>query len=382
MDKYQYADKTELVHSGKNYFELIERIIARSRETLHLQTYIFESDETGLKVCESLKKAAERGVKVFVMADAFGSLAFSYHVLKELRAAGVQFRFFSPLFSRENLYFGRRLHYKVIVADKRVALTGGINIANKYNSLSEHPWLDYAVYIEGEVCGYLHFFCEAMFMKKNFGSLPDWEKITEMPDHSLDHPKIRFRINDWLKWKNEIHKSYIEAVMHAQKSITIVASYFLPGKKFRKLLSSAAGRGVKISVILTGKSDVSSAKVAENYLYEFYLQNRISLYEWGNSVMHGKAMIIDGQWVTIGSFNLNFLSHYISIELNVDLKDATFASEFSRHLDEVISQGCIPVDLGKQEKKNYFVKIKRWLYYSFFRLLMNATVSKRKHVNR
>jgi cardiolipin synthase len=382
MEKYQYADKTELVHSGKNYFELLERIISHSRETLHLQTYIFDSDKTGLKVCESLKKAAQRGVKVFVMADAFGSLAFSYHTLKELRAAGVHFRFFSPFFSRESLYFGRRLHYKVIVADKKIALAGGINIADKYNSLSEQPWLDYAVYIEGEVCGYLHFFCEAMFMKRNLSTLPAWEKITEMPDHNSAHPKIRFRINDWLKWKNEIHKSYIEAVMNAQKSITIVASYFLPGKKFRKLLSDAAGRGVKISVILTGKSDVSSAKIAENYLYPFFLQNRIGLYEWSNSVMHGKAMIVDGQWVTIGSFNLNFLSHYISIELNVDIKDATFANEFSHHLDEVISQGCIPVDLGIQGKKNYFVKMKRWLYYSFFRVLMSATVSKRKHVNR
>jgi cardiolipin synthase len=382
MEKYQYADKIELVHSGKNYFDLLERIIDHSRETLHLQTYIFESDETGLKVCASLKKAAERGVKVFVMADAFGSIAFSHSALMELKAAGVKFRFFSPLFSRESLYFGRRMHYKVLVADKRIALAGGINIADKYNSLTEQPWLDYAVYIEGEACEYIHFFCEAMFMKKNFSALPAWEKITAAHDREASLPKIRFRINDWLKWKNEIHKSYMEAVLHARKSITIVASYFLPGKKFRKLLSAAAARGVKISIILTGKSDISSAKTAENYLYKFYLDNSISLFEWRDSVMHGKAMIVDGEWVTIGSFNLNFLSHYISMEMNVDIKDKMFADEFSRHLDEVISQGCIAVDLGLQTKNNYLSKLKMWLYYTFFRMLMNATVSKRKHAKR
>src|SRR5690606_17689394 len=123
-----------LVYSGSNYFEVVDRIIDESRETLHLQTYIFECDETGKKVLAALKRAAGRGVQVFLMVDAYASFPFPSAEARSLREAGVNFRTFSPLLSRESIYIARRMHHKIVVADKRVGLIGGINIANKYNT--------------------------------------------------------------------------------------------------------------------------------------------------------------------------------------------------------------------------------------------------------
>ena len=96
MRNYAEADDIQLIYSGSNYFETLDRIIDESREYLHLQTYIFACDETGLRVVDGLKKAAQRGVRVFLMVDAYASFPFSRKVAKELREAGVHFRLFSP----------------------------------------------------------------------------------------------------------------------------------------------------------------------------------------------------------------------------------------------------------------------------------------------
>ena len=133
MNSYEKAESVQLVFSGDNYFEILQQIIAGAKNVIHLQTYIFEEDKTGHEVAESLKNAAKRGVKIYLLADAFGSKNLSKNFIVQMKNAGIQFRFFSPLFSSEGIRFGRRLHHKIVVADKCVALVGGINITDKYH---------------------------------------------------------------------------------------------------------------------------------------------------------------------------------------------------------------------------------------------------------
>lgn len=379
MKKYLSAEEIQLVFSGHNYFELLEEIIEKSKNTLHLQTYIFASDETGKRIIEALKRAAVRHVDVYVLLDAFGSNSFSKEMTHELASSGVHFRKFSPVFSSESGYFGRRMHHKIVVADKTSAMIGGINIANKYNSTSKsEPWLDYAILIKGNVCEYLHLLCEKGYKRHTVRAINKWENNTPI-QYAGKTNLIRFRINDFIKGKNEIHQSYVEGLKKARTSITIVASYFLPGKGFRKLLAQASARGVVVKIILGGQSDAASVRLAENYLYDFLLRNNIHLYEWTNSVLHGKAMIVDDNWATVGSYNLNFLSHYISMELNADIIDTVFIKEFSTHLDEIMENDCRHVDLNLPgQRKNIFSRFKMWLAYSFFRILMIATVNKKR----
>ncbi|PBQ30361.1 hypothetical protein CNR22_00815 [Sphingobacteriaceae bacterium] len=379
MKKYLKAEELQLVFSGNNYFDLLHEIIDNSKEILQLQTYIFESDETGLKVIASLKKAAARGVKVIVLADAYGSFPFNKDSERELKSAGIQFRLYSPLFSSESAFFGRRLHHKIVVADKKIGMIGGINVANKYNvNKDEATWLDYGVLVKGQVCEYLDLLCEQVYDKRKRSKLQGWElkKQDPVPGDSL----IRFRRNDFIKSRNEIHQSYLESIKHAKTSITIVASYFLPGNNFRRLLRQASARGVKIRIILAGISDVNSVKLAQEYLYEFYLTHNIQLFEWQNSVLHGKAMMIDDKWITIGSYNLNFLSHYISIELNADIIDEKVIQDFSKHIETIIQQSCSKVELKNVKRKaTYFGKLKMKAAYLFHRTLMNVVMMSKKH---
>ncbi len=374
MESYLPAENVKLVLSGKDYFDTLKNIINESKQTLHLQTYIFETDETGLQVIESLKKASARGVQIFVMADAFGSHPFSKKIIEEMTIAGIHFRLFSPLFSSESIFFMRRLHHKIVVADRSVALTGGINIANKYNQTEEEStWLDYAVLVKGAVCEYLHLLCEQFYNRQNSLAINKWLKQL-----SFQQGTIRYRRNDLIKNKNEIHKSYIESIKNAKNSITLIGSYFLPGKTFRKLLRQAAARGVKVTIILSLKSDTNSVRLAESYLYDFYLKNNISIYEWKRSVMHGKAMLVDSKWATVGSYNINYLSHYISIELNADIKDPAFINELKQHLNSICEKDCIKVNSSSLIKRSWFSRLKIKLAYNFHSLLMNILLLQKK----
>jgi len=141
-----------LVQGGKAYFDLLEKIIEESKESIHFQVYIFENDETGQRIAQALISAAKRKVKVYLLVDGYASQSITDKLIKQLTVGGIHFRFFEPLFKGSNFYFGRRLHHKVVVVDSCVALVGGVNISNHYNDLPGKPaWLDFAIVVRGEI---------------------------------------------------------------------------------------------------------------------------------------------------------------------------------------------------------------------------------------
>ncbi|MBL7792546.1 MAG: hypothetical protein JNK77_09490 [Saprospiraceae bacterium] len=370
-----YADEVQLVHSGDDYFKKLKKLIADAQHELHLQTYIFEHDDTGNSIAAELIKAAQRGVKIFVLLDSYGSSSFK-NKAPELLKNKIHLRFFAPLFSYKNIYFGRRLHHKIVVADGAVALIGGINIADKYKgTATEKAWLDYAVLIRGEVCKKLQKIC-ADFYYHNRSK----RKSHTPPANSNHKTPIKISQNDWLNYKNEISTAYRKAISNAKIEIIILGSYFIPGFKFRYVLRNAAKRGVKIKILLSGISDVPLIKYATRYMYSFLFKNNIEIYEWPHSVMHGKAAIVDGQWSTVGSYNINWLSAYSSIEMNIEVPDAAFSSQFSAHLHDILS-GSRKISYEQfRMEQSFLEKVKSWLGFFTVRasiVILSAYVNRR-----
>lgn len=325
----------QLVHSGDDYFSRLERIINDAVTEIHIQTYIFDNDATGKRILLALKEALKRQVKVYLLLDGFGSLSFPNEVSKEFRQAGGHIRFFSPLFSASSFYIGRRLHKKVVVADGKVALIGGINIANRYQGTSvERPWLDFAIEINSPIAKDIQSHCKANYSKKKNALRKTISPIFDTEE------KVTIQIlqNDWLNRKSEISEAYIQAVSEAKEKVIIVGSYFLPGRKLTNALLEASKSKVKIQLILSGVSDLPMTRRASCYLYSKLLKHNIELYEWNQSVLHGKAMVVDGSWSTIGSFNLNNLSSYASIEMNVGIESPAFAALFEEELQQILLQ--------------------------------------------
>lgn len=338
VNGYTAHNSIQLIWGGLPYFDLLEELIDHAKESIHLQTYIYEDDETGMRITHALVRAAQRGVKVFVLLDGYASRSLSSAVISEVRKAGIHFRWFEPLFKGHNFFVGRRMHHKLFVADGLYSLVGGMNISNRYNDLPDQPaWLDWAAYVKGEASVELYNRCIQMWFRRT--------RKTKLSSFRTPFDKdsecfTRVRINDWVRNKNQISRSYLEMFHQAQSQITLMSSYFLPGRVFRRNLRLAATRGVRIRIILTKISDVTLSKLAERFFYPWLLERKIEIYEYRKKVLHGKIATYDGQWVTVGSFNFNDLSAYASIELNLDVHNPAFSHQVDQTLEEIIKRDC------------------------------------------
>ena len=186
----------------------------------------------------------------------------------------------------------------------------------------------------------------------------------------VDGIPLRIIRNDWLKRKNEISKTYISIIQNAKKEVVIVGSYFLPGRRLSNALKNAAKRGVKIKIILSGISDLPIVMWATNYVYTSFLKQGIELFEWKKSVLHGKLAVVDNKRTTIGSYNLNQLSSYGSIEMNVEINSVVFSNSLSVHLIGIIKQ-CDSITFETLTVRNgIFTRLKNWFAYRLIRIAL------------
>ena len=370
---YISQNKIKLVHGGKPYFDQLIQMIEEAQEIIQLQVYIYDEDETGREITKALIDAAKRKVAVYLMADGYASQKLSKKFIEDLEKEGIHFRFFEPLFKSRHSYFGRRLHHKVIVTDNRYAMVGGINISNHYNDMPDQQgWLDFALFIEGKAVHELCRICQKIWQ----GYLPS-QRLTLCPDPKVDIQidpskdcQLRVRRNDWIMKRNQVSRSYVEMFRNAKEEIIMMSGYFLPGPNIRKNMKRASERGVKIKLILAGISDVAVAKNAERYMYDWLFRNNIEVYEYKPCVLHGKVAVSDGRWATIGSYNVNIISAYASIELNVDINNAPFASSLQHHLGKIIKEDCTLITREEFNKRNgILARIWEPICYWFIRLL-------------
>jgi len=368
---YTHCNDVRLIKGGQDYFHTLIDLIDHASQLVHLQIYIFDDDETGKPVQEALIRASQRGVKVYLVIDGYASSLPSSFV-KELIDAGVHFRWFEPLLKGRYFYFGRRLHHKVFVADGTKALVGGLNISNRYNDLPEQPaWLDFAVLIEGEAAYELCNICNDVwhqarwsFKKENRLSAPPAGK------YNFDECLVRIRRNDWVRMKNQITRSYIEMLRNSNEEVIIMSSYFLPGRLLQRNLKRAARRGVKIKVVVAGVSDVVIAKQAEKYMYSWLLRHKIRLFEYKKVVLHAKIAVADRNFATVGSYNVNNISTYASVELNIDVHNLPFAETVHNTLSKIITEDCEEVTTETFTQRNGLLhRFIQWCAYQMVRIL-------------
>lgn len=373
LKAYRAGNRIKLVHSGESYFDLLEKAINKANKIIHFHVYIFEEDATGKLIGEALKEAAKRGVSVYLLVDGFGSNSLSASFIEELRNCGINFRTFSPFFSANSyhLQIGRRIHHKVIVTDESTAIIGGINISDKYRGTEQEPaWLDFAVMVEGTICKEISQLCNDIWNKKIIRHKRSFSDSTENSPFK-EKTLVRISLNDWIRREISISKSLRNAIRGSKKSVIIVGSYFLPGRSYRRLLHKAAKRGVEIKLIMADISDVPFVKRASNYLYEWLLRNNIRIYEYKPSVLHGKVIIVDDEWCSVGSYNFNYLSEYASVELNLDILDEEFVKQFKTELNEIISKDCSKIVLEDYIKSRSFIgRVLDWSSYQIMRLVM------------
>ncbi|HLN56084.1 MAG TPA: phospholipase D-like domain-containing protein [Bacteroidales bacterium] len=384
---YRGGHHIELVRSGKQYFDLCERIIDEAEKYIHFQTYIIDDDETGRRIVDALVRAANRGVRIYFLLDGYGARSFSKNLIRRVEEAGILFRKFSPVFITKGFHLSLRLHHKVLLADGNVTVIGGINVANRYNGTPEmKEWLDFAILIKGPEVAHTLNILKKLWNRTFLSKKEKSAETVHAPVFYSDDVQVKVLQNNWYRNKIEILKSYRSAVRKSKDHVIIFASYFLPGRHERKILRDAGNRGVDIKIVLSAVSDTRLFNRATLFLYDFILRSNIRIYEYLPSVLHAKVATVDGVWSSIGSYNLNHLSDYGSIETNADILDVAFSEYFEHILLDIIEKDCREITITEYaRRKTWYYQFLGWTSYQIIRFLMRMmfllTTKKSKPLN-
>ena len=372
--EYKEGHHVELLQSGDPFFSAVIRVIDEAKRYIHFQTYIIDEDNTGRRIVDALVRAAGRGVRIYMLLDAFGTKYLTKEFIDTIEDSGILFRFFSPVFITKGFQLSLRLHHKVVLADGELAIIGGMNFADRYNGTPDvMGWLDFAVLIKGPECIHVNSICRKLW-NKTFISKE--ERATEIVYSTLSYEQnISLRVveNNWYRNKIEILRSYRAALKNARHHMIIFASYFLPGRLERKLFRLASARGVDIRIVLAAKSDAPMFKRATSFLYEYILRNNVKIYEYYPANLHAKVATVDGKWCSIGSYNFNHISDYGSVEMNVNIMDEAFTSDFEKILTDIMKNDCRQVTVEEfLRRRTWWSRFRGWTSYQMIRLLMRV----------
>lgn len=379
QDAFSEGNRLQLLHTGGEYFPALIAAIDAAAYEVHLETYIFADDRTGRRVAAALATAARRGVAVRVLVDGFGARDFASGLGVPLVAAGVEVMTYRPEAGQTRIrrHRLRRLHRKLAVVDGRIAFAGGINVIDDFDDgESAAPRFDYAVRIEGPLAERVHATVRQVWR------LVRWASLGRRPSPPAALPRsatvcgtIRaaLLIRDNLRHRHDIEHAYLQAIHSARSEILISNAYFLPGRSFRKVLLAAAGRGVRVRLLLQGRSDHVLLHHATLSLYDRMLSAGIRVFEYQPAELHAKVAVIDDDWATVGSSNIDPFSLLLSREANVVVRDAAFAAGLRNSLEAAIDSSMREIRAEDQRRRGWLARLANAAAYSVVRFLIGVT---------
>jgi cardiolipin synthase len=368
-----------LLESGAAYFPALIAAIDAAAYEVHLETYIFADDVTGRSVAAALARASRRGVAVRVLVDGFGARDFAGGLGASLAADRVEVMTYRPEvgrygFRRHRL---RRLHRKLTVVDGRIAFVGGINVIDDFDDgASSAARFDYAVSIEGPLVARIH------SDMRHVWRLVRWASLGRRPPPPAALPAAppvagstlaALRIRDNLRHRRDIENAYLNAIAQARREILIANAYFLPGRRFRKELLAAARRGVKVRLLLQGQTDHLLLHYATQSLYDRMLSAGVRIFEYDPAELHAKVAVIDDDWATVGSSNIDPFSLLLSREANVVVRDAILAGELRTSLETAIKVAAREIRPEDQRRRAWPARLASHIAYSLARFLVGVT---------
>ncbi|MDB5821193.1 MAG: putative phospholipase [Rhizobacter sp.] len=336
------GNRFTLLENGEAFFPRVFECIASAEREVIIETFILFEDKVGLALHAALLAAARRGVRVDITVDGYGSPDLSDDFVSSLTSAGVGFHIFDPsgrLFGMRTGVF-RRMHRKIAVIDGERAFIGGINYsADHLADFGPEAKQDYSVEIEGPVVDEIHRFANSAIAPTD--SRKRWFKRREpqapsMSSASKGSAQALFVTRDNGEHRNDIERHYRVAIRLAKREVIIANAYFFPGFRLLKEMRKAARRGVKVRLVLQGEPDMPIVKIAARLLYDYLIGGGVQIFEYCRRPLHGKVALVDDQWSTVGSSNLDPLSLSLNLEANVIVRDPAFNQVLRERLEYLI----------------------------------------------
>ena len=358
-------NRVQLLENGEEYFAAAFAAIARAQREILIETFILFEDKVGLELHRLLVDAARRGVRIEVTVDGYGSPGFSPGFLEALTTAGVHFRIFDPhrRWLGVRLHVFRRMHRKLLVVDGQLAFVGGINFsADHLADFGPGAKQDYAIGLEGPVVDDIRSFALAALASDGTGE--SWQhpwQAGEAPRASS--AEVLFLPRDNGRRPSAIEHEYRNAIRAARREVVIANAYFFPGYGFLRELRDAARRGVTVRLICQGEPDTQLASSAARSLYWHLIEAGVHIHEYCERPFHGKVAVVDDDWATVGSSNLDPLSLSLNLEANVFVRDAAFGRHLRERLDELQQRHCRPVDPAGIPRRKLWHKLTQPLVF-------------------
>jgi cardiolipin synthase len=377
MNRYTAGNSVTLLRNGAEYFPVLLEAVALAEREIWLETYIFADDDTGRRVADALIGASRRGVDVRVLVDGWGARHYLTPTLAQrLIDGGVDLLKYRPEvmpwhFRSHRL---RRLHRKLCHVDGRVAFVGGINVIDDMNTPGHTPpRVDFAVCVRGPLVVPIAQTMQRVWAIVEVTQLrhsdvpffPD-----EEPAENAGTQVAKFTIRDNLRHRRDIERAYLAALRTSRREIVIATAYFFPGVRFRRALLSAAARGVKVTLLLQARVEFRLLHHASRALYGQLLAAGVTIQEYHRSFLHAKVAVVDGQWATVGSSNLDPYSFLMAREANVFVRDPVFASGLRAELAKMIEEGSRPVPRQDWAQRSRVAKAMSWVAYGTVRVAM------------
>lgn len=352
------------LRTGEEALKAMLGAINQARQSVRLETYIYQPDAAGQRFREALVQACQRGVRVQVLVDALGSLNLSSSFWNPLLDSGGEFAWFNPLHLRRWSY---RDHRKLLVCDEACAYIGGANIGAEYEGDGlQRGWRDLGMELSGVIVQELAesfdaFFARATFKHKRL------QRLRRASDQITSGKNWKLLLSGPGRRHGEVKRTLVKDLAVA-RSVKLICAYFLPTWRLRKELLRICKRGGQAQLILAGKSDVPLTRLAMRRLYRSFLRAGVEIYEYQPQILHAKMFLMDDV-VYVGSSNLDNRSLKINYELQVRVEDPVLAAE-GRAIFEGDLAHCRRIELKTWPRaRSFWDKLREdWAYFVLARL--------------
>lgn len=359
---------TLLVDGASAYPSMLDAIFAAT-STILMDSYIFNDDSAGRAFANALASAARRGVSTWLIRDGAGTWSVDRAFFRKLKEAGVHVLEYRPIAPwRRGFGLLRRNHRKLLVVDGRVGFAGGMNVGGEWLPREDggQGWHDIHVRIEGPAAQDLSRLALATW--KSHGNV-DLDRRLFLPEAvSAGEEHVNVVGSGEIKMRRAIRESYLHAIRRAERYIYIANAYFVPDRGFRRALRNACARGVDVRVMVPAKGDILPVRMASQALYGRLLRAGVRIFLWKREVLHAKTAVIDGEWATVGSFNIDHRSWTMNLEVNVDVVGARFSDGLRKvfesdetHCSELSREDWARRPFLQRVVERFFRLFRRWM---------------------
>ncbi|HCU25431.1 MAG TPA: hypothetical protein DF383_10475 [Deltaproteobacteria bacterium] len=345
----------EFFFEGPTYYAALDAAIQSAKRSIDLEMYIFAGDAVGRRIAVSLAKQAYAGVKVRVLYDSIGSQWTDTGLWSLLEENGVELQEYNPTFPwPKNLR--RRNHRKVLVVDGQVGFLGGFN-------LMDVPWRDSGVRCgHPEVLADLTQLFELAWERRNL-------RLRKMARRHARRwrpgsPGIHAVPSYGLRRFSRIRQHYLAAIQLARRRIWITNPYFVPDLGLLRALRRAARKGVEVKILTAGLTDVRVARWASHAVYSRLLKSGVRIFEYQPQVLHAKHMVVDEAWFTLGTSNLDHLSFFQNLEVNLFGTDRSAAAVLAEQFEKDVVES-LEINFTEWKKRSRWRKLREKFFYAF-----------------